>query len=251
MKKIYILAVAAAAICGILLYSFFSGYEKKEENIKVENSAATEQIVVAAQNISAYTEIKPEMVKLISIAKGSAHINAARKAEDVVGKITEREIVTDEQILTSMINEKGDKGTSLSYQIPEGMRAMSINVNVMQDVAGYLEEGDLIDIIAHISASSETSEKIKTNGNATKVVNGDITFTALSAVKILKLGDVVNRGSGKINTNITLLLTPKQCITLHNVWSQTGSEGFAVALRQKTDDSKVSMKAYSNKELME
>ena len=212
MKKIYIIAVIAAAICGILLYSFFSGYEKKSSEVAVENEQKTEQVVVAAKNIPAYTEIKREMLKVVSVAEGSSHKNAAHNIEDVVGKITEREIATEEQILMNKIYGIGDSGTSLSYQIPKGMRAMTISVGLEQDVAGYMEEGDLIDIITNAS-----SGKGKT--------------VALSAVEILRLGEVTARGSEKVNTNITLLLTPKQCLTL----AELGE--FDIALREKTDTS--------------
>ena len=90
---------------------------------------------------------------------------------------------------------------------------MTINVDVQQDLAGYLAEGDLIDII---TGSSQEQKKI----------------VALSAVKILKLGDVVEGGKGKVNANITLLLEPKQCLIL------SGISDFSVALREKTDHSK-------------
>ena len=55
MKKIYIIAIISAAICGILLYSFFSGYEKKvgETKTKAENQQKTEMVVVAGKNIKA------------------------------------------------------------------------------------------------------------------------------------------------------------------------------------------------------
>ena len=99
MKKIYIIAIISAAICGILLYSFFSGYEKKvgETKTKAENQQKTEMVVVAGKNIKAYTEIKRDMLQLVSVPEGSAHGNAARTIEDVEGRITEREIESGEQ----------------------------------------------------------------------------------------------------------------------------------------------------------
>lgn len=212
MKKIYIIAVVSAAICGILLYSFFSRYEKKADESTENNQQQTEQVVVAAKNIKAYTEIKSEMVKVVSIAEGSSHTNAAHSIEEVVGKITEREIVSGEQILKNKVYETGDSGDSLSYEIPKGMRAMTVNVSLENDVAGYMEEGDLIDIITNSSSGKN------------KVV-------VLSAIKILRLGEVTARGSGKVNSNITLLLKPKQCITLASIGD------FDVALREKTDKS--------------
>lgn len=211
MKKIYIIAVISAAICGILLYSFFSGYEKKTTVTTEENEQKTEQIVVATEDIAAYSELTEKMLKVVAVTEGSAHANAAHTIDEVIGKITEREIVSGEQILTNKIYETGDSGTSLSYQIPGGMRAMTIGVTLEKNVAGYMEEGDLIDIIG-IDSSGKDKKKVM-----------------LSAVKILRLGEVTNRGSGKINNNITLLLSPSQCIKLAN------TEVTHVTLREKTD----------------
>ena len=168
MKKIYIIALISAAVCGVLLYSFFSGYEKKQEQVAETQVQETEQVVVAVKDIKGYTEIKSNMVQLISVPAGSSHSNAAHNLKDVIGKITEREIASGEQILNNKIYKKGDSGNSLSYQIPKGMRAMTIAVDLQQDVAGYLSEGDLIDIIT-TPVNSKNNKK----------------FVALSSVKIL------------------------------------------------------------------
>ena len=209
MKKIYIIALISAAVCGVLLYSFFSGYEKKQEQVAETQVQETEQVVVAVKDIKGYTEIKSNMVQLISVPAGSSHSNAAH------GKITEREIASGEQILNNKIYKKGDSGNSLSYQIPKGMRAMTIAVDLQQDVAGYLSEGDLIDIIT-TPVNSKNNKK----------------FVALSSVKILKIGEVTAAGAGNVNTNITLLLTPKQCLVM------SGLSNFNITLRQKTDNTK-------------
>lgn len=215
MKKIYIIAMISAALCGILLYSFFSGYEKKAEGNIEESEQKMEQVIVAARDIPAYTELSAEMLQTINVPEGSAHSNVARNMEEVTGKITEREIASGEQILANKIYEIGDSGIGLSYQIPKGMRAMTTMVTLEQDMAGYLEEGDLIDIIA--DPSDQKKHKV-----------------VLSAVEILKLGEITVKDSEQVHTNITLLLSPKQCITLANLKSHAS---FYVALREKTDTS--------------
>ena len=215
MKKIYIIALISAAICGVLLYSFFSGYEKREEQVAETQVQETEQVVVAVKDIKGYTEIKSDMVQLKSVPAGSSHSNAAHNLNDVIGKITEREIASGEQILNNKIYKKGDSGNSLSYQIPKGMRAMTIAVDLQPDVAGYLSEGDLIDIIT-TPVNSKKNKK----------------FVALSSVKILKIGEVTAAGAVNVNTNITLLLTPKQCLIM------SGISNFNITLREKTDTTK-------------
>ena len=81
---------------------------------------------------------------------------------------------------------------------------------LQQDVAGYLSEGDLIDII-----TTPTNSK-----NNKKIV-------ALSAIKILKIGEVTAAGAGNVNTNITLLLKPKQCLVM------SGLSSFNITLERR------------------
>ena len=194
MKKIYVIALISAAVCGVLLYSFFSGYEKREEQVAETQVQETEQVVVAVKDIKGYTEIKSNMVQLISVPAGSSHSNAAHNLKDVIGKITEREIASGEQILNNKIYKKGDSGNSLSYQIPKGMRAMTIAVDLQQDVAGYLSEGDLIDIIT-TPVNSKNNKK----------------FVALSSVKILKIGDSSRSRKCKHKHNITFNTKTMSC----------------------------------------
>ena len=87
---------------------------------------------------------------------------------------------------------------------------MTIVVDLPQDIAGYMKEGDLIDLIS---------------GGKTKK------YVICSGVEVLRLGEVTNRGSGKVNTNITLKLTKKQCMTV----SSLAESGFSVALWSKSD----------------
>ena len=56
-------------------------------------------------------------------------------------------------------------------------------------------------------------------------------INTLEGVEVLRLGEVTNRGSGKVNTNITLKLTKKQCMTV----SSFAESGFIVALWSKSD----------------
>ena len=57
-------------------------------------------------------------------------------------------------------------------------------------------------------------------------------IVALSAIKILKIGEVTAAGAGNVNTNITLLLKPKQCLVM------SGLSSFNITLREKTDNTK-------------
>lgn len=230
MKKIYIIALIAAMVSGLLLYGFLSGYEKKSEVKKEETNQKMEQVVVAVNDIPAYVEIKTDMVQLMNVPMGTCHKSAAHKLEDVVGKITDGKIVAEEMILTSKLLSHNDAGGSLSLQIPKGKRAMTIAVDVITGVAGYIEQNDLIDIMVEIKASPNDSIKVS---GATKSIGGVVTKTIAESVKVLRVGEVSAQGlENNVYANLTLLLTAKQCQKIFTA-EKTGS--LKVILREKTD----------------
>lgn len=246
MKKIYIIALVSAMISGLLIYGFLSGYEKKDKTQKAAAKGDMENIVVAVVDIPAYTEITGEMVTLKAVPIGVAHTSAARKVEDVVGKVTGSDIIIDEHVLKSKLLDDEGSGTSLSLQIPEGMRAMTIATDVTSGVAGYIEEGDLIDIMANINASP--NDEVNVSGE-NKTIKSSVTTTVVEAVQVLKLGNVTSAGNEDfLYESITLLLTPEQCQEIF-VAEKLGS--LKIVLREKTDDKKVEGKAIKATDIVE
>jgi pilus assembly protein CpaB len=241
MKKIYIIAAISAILCGVLLYLFLSGYEKKDTS--VDTVQETEIVVVAATNIDADTEITSEMVKETSVPKGSAHSSAAHSLDEVIGKYTDSRLVANEQILTEKLISATNSGAGLSYQIKDGMRAMTISTDAIAGVGGYLEVGDLIDIISIIN-DSET-EEIKV-GKKKKKLQGVVTTILIKGAPILKLGSSSSTGEG-VYDSVTLLLTPKQCTKLAAA-EQLGT--LKITLRKKKDDSEINIGPFSSSDLI-
>ena len=232
MKKLYVvMAVVAAIMTGILSFVFFTGYANNGGNGKVA-LGQTEKVVVAVVDIDAYTEITPEMVALKDVAASAVHPNATKKLEEVVGQITERDIVVYEQVLTNKIAKTGDEGKSFSFQIPDGKRAFTIATDVNTGVGGYIEPGDLIDVLVTMSVSPKA--EIDVNGEE-KSIASNITYPVVEAVEVAKLGDVSFASAGTaVYSSITLFLDPEECAKLYTAES-IGS--LKVVLRQKADES--------------
>ncbi len=232
MKKLYVvMAVVAAIMTGVLSFVFFTGYANNGGNGKVA-LGQTEKVVVAVVDIDAYTEITPEMVALKDVAASAVHPNATKKLEDVVGQITERDIVVDEQVLTSKIAKTGDEGKSLSFQIPDGKRAFTISTDVNTGVGGFIEPGDLVDVLVTVKAKPE--DEIEVDGEE-KLIQSNVTHAVVESAEVAKLGDVTFTGTGMaVYANLTLYLDPDECLDLYTAES-IGT--IKVVLRQKADES--------------
>lgn len=240
-KKIYIIALIAAIISGGLLFTFFSAYSKNGGNGKVA-LGQTEQVVVAIKDIKANTMITADMVSLKDVAASAVHPNSTKNLQDIVGQITDRDIVVDEQILTNKIAKvgaEGAKGKSLSYQVPDGMRAITIATDAVIGVGGYIEVGDLVDVLAYIKA--EPKDEIDANGEKKKV-DGSVTTPVVQAVEVAKLGDITTQDAASASTavyaNITLFLEPEDCSKLFEAQEASGGK-LKVVLRQKADKEEI------------
>lgn len=105
------------------------------------------QVVVAVNSIPERTQITPEMVKVQAVPASYIHRDAIRSLNTAVGRITQAQIVAGEQVLSTRLVQKG-KEPSLSFAIPPGMRAISVAVNEVIGVAGFIKPQDRVDVLA-------------------------------------------------------------------------------------------------------
>lgn len=148
MKKIVIFALIAALCAGALLY-FYLGNLEAQKQVQVQYDT----VVAAAADIPAYTTITGDMLTLQQIPQGYAHPLAARTMEEVIGLVTVSDIVAGEQIFPSKLKQFGETDSGLAYVVPEGMRAVTVSVDEVSGVAGFLKRGDYVDVISYTSTS--------------------------------------------------------------------------------------------------
>jgi pilus assembly protein CpaB len=220
-KKALIAAVLLSLITVILLNQYINSLKNKPET-PIERTL----VVTALNTIPAYVEIKEDMISTISIPAEAVHPDAVLDKEDIIGKITIAEIVKGEQLLKNRIlNEKG--GTSLSFQIPDNMRAMTIPDSEISGVGGYIVPKDRIDLLVSYSNSE--------NDSSNKVI------TLLQDIEVLKVGPINSpTGENGIPTSLTILVTPEQAQLVANA-AFYGS--FHFTLRNPLDHKKVKFSA--------
>ena len=231
MKKVTILAAVAAILCGLLLYTYLN---QVEDRVNRATAAAKEDpdlkpVVVAIQDIPAYTAITDEEVAIYYYPSAYVNENAATELDQVIGFQYDGTTYAGEILFKNGLTTEEDSGSSLSYRIPEGMRAMTISVSTSQGVGGYLTVGDTVDVIQYLAA--DETETIQTDGGATRTINGGVVNTVLEGVQILALGDPWYTGEDGTYSTVTLLLEPEQCAIL------TAGDGmgasFCLSLRQR------------------
>lgn len=155
---IILVAVILGLIAAYMIYRLESNREKQAKEHWVP-------IVVAREDIPARTKITSDMVTLIPYPKELLTVGAIQDRKDVEGHVTMVRLKAKEQIRSTDLLGEG-QNAGISYEIPEGMRAMAIAASEVGSVGNAVKPLDRVDILATYSdpvAHQETTQMILQN----------------------------------------------------------------------------------------
>ncbi len=223
--RLWIIAVALGLFTVVALNLYLRGLEQTAvvDQEKIE-------VVIAGKTIPAHTRITADMLEVVMLPAESVHPAAFRKVADAGGGITQSEIIQGEQLLAGRVITDKSRGT-LSYRIPDNMRAIAIPMNEVTGVAGYIAAGDKIDVLV-------TYRDVEFH-------EGTITYTKFQNVTVLAVGDnpeEMDTAEPQLMSTITLSVTPAQAEVLAFAFL-TGS--FHLTLRASTDYHLVELDSYN------
>jgi pilus assembly protein CpaB len=220
MNRMRIFAVLAMAITagGGLAYGTYNYLQ----NVPVKTvSVPTRPVVVAAANLQLGAALKPDDVRVAQWPVDSSPEGAFAAPSEVVGRGLIAPVVKNEPILPAKLASR-EAGTGLPPVIPPGMRAVSVRVNEVIGVAGYVLPGTHVDVVATASPTQQPTD------TTSKVV--------LTNVEVLAAGTNIEQDRDKAKpmqvTVVTLLVTPEQAERL----ALASTEGkIQLALRNPLD----------------
>jgi pilus assembly protein CpaB len=217
-----IFAVLAIAVLagGGLAYGTYNMINAKPVALA---TAKFQPVVVANADISLGAELKAEDLKVAQFPDGQAPEGAFVRPEEILGRGVIVPIVKNEPILPAKLASK-EAGAGLPPVIPEGMRAVSVRVNEVIGVAGYVLPGTRVDVVATASPTNSPSD------TTSKVV--------LANVQVLTAGTRIEQdqkdGKPVQVTVVTMSVTPEQAERL----ALASTEGkIQLALRNPLDQS--------------
>jgi pilus assembly protein CpaB len=215
-----IFAVLALAILagGGLAYGTYNFMQNQPVK---QVTTPTQPVVVAAADLQLGAEIKKEDLQVVQFPAGKTPEGTFAKVDEVVGRGLIVPIVKNEPILKAKLASK-EAGSGLPPVIPEGMRAVSVRVNEVVGVAGYVLPGNRVDVVATASPTEQRAD------TTSKVV--------LSNVQVLTAGTRMEQGQDQSKpvqvTVVTLLVYPEQAERL----ALASTEGkIQLALRNPLD----------------
>ena len=156
-------------------------------------------IVVATKDLPVGKRVDKTDVKLATVDRVNLPKSAFLQTTDIVDRAVSVAVTTNEPILTTKLAPKGS-GEGLTALIEPGTRAISVQVNEISGVSGFIQPGTRVDVLFTRQFS---------NGDAA-------TTTLLQNVKVLAYGKQLE-ASAKLDpkdtskpTVATLLVTQEQ-----------------------------------------
>ncbi|MBA2556530.1 MAG: Flp pilus assembly protein CpaB [Chloroflexi bacterium] len=155
------------------------------------------QVALATRDLAVGTVLTPQDVKLVEWPGNAVPAGYISSADAAVGRGVIATVRTNEALLDSKLAMK-EAGGGLPIAVGEGMRALSVRVDDVVSVAGFVVPGTRVDVLLTIQPPGS-------NETQTRVI--------LQNVATLAAGQQIQRdkdGKPQTVTVITLLVTPEQ-----------------------------------------
>jgi pilus assembly protein CpaB len=212
---ILLIAVTAGSVFACATYK----YVQKQP----DRAAAmpTKPVAVAAADLDVGSTIRREDVKLVEWPANALPANVISEPNELVGRGLVLPMIQNEPFLPLKLASK-DLGGGLPPVITPGMRAVSVKVNEVIGVAGYVLPGTRVDVVATVSPTMQPQD------TTSKVI--------LTNVQVLAAGTKIERDTDRNKpiavTVVTLLVDPNQAEQL----TLAATEGkIQLALRNPLD----------------
>jgi pilus assembly protein CpaB len=190
----------------------------------------TEHIVVAAQPLQVGTRVDASNLRLIPWPSGEPVAGMFTRIADCANRAVITPLAENEPILENKLAAT-QSGAGLPATIPEGMRALSVAVNDVVGVAGFVIPGTMVDVLV--------TGKVADNGHGSEQ---NITRTILENVKVLAAGQKIEQdreGKPQNVPVVTLLVTPDDAARL----TMASTEGKIQLSLRNTVDTRLLMPA--------
>lgn len=196
-KKLIIAVLAAVGfglIAAVSVSRYLSSFQAYTKNLS--------NVVVAKVEIPLGSRIAPEHLAVAQFPRNVTPEGAFQKIdEDLIGRVAVVRIAAREALTESRLAPVGSAG-GLSSVIPDGFRAMTVKVDDVVGVSGFIMPGTLVDIVVVIDPPASNTQREK------------ISKIVLQNIKVLASGQNIDRPKNEKETErvkaVTLQVTPEQ-----------------------------------------
>ncbi len=216
-NRLLLIGILALGVGALVSYMVYTTLRRTVATVKQANT----QVVVAALDLQVGAKLEDKDLQEIRLPGANLPQGYFQNKADVLGRGVVVPIAKGEFILPSKLAAE-NAGAGLPSLIPPGMRAVSVRVNEVVAVAGFVIPGTRVDVLL--------------TGNP-RGTDEPLTTTVLENVEVLAAGQKLQRsaqGEPQSVPVITLLVSPEDAQKL----TMASSEGYIqLAMRHPVDTS--------------
>lgn len=192
----------------------------------------TSHVLSAAVNLPVGTKIEGRHVMTVDMLKGQAPPNGFHELQEIEGKVTTTNVQAGQLLMASMFGTEGL--SALASSVAKDKRAVTVRVDDVVGVAGFLLPGNSVDVVA---TSADPHTNVITSA------------TILSKVKVLAVDQTAaaNNSEPVVVRAVTLEVTPAEAETL---LKGKAAGTIQLALRNPDDDGDARHKADPEKPVL-
>src|SRR6266481_5491372 len=234
-NKRFFFVLAGALLFGLLAAVSVSRYLSSAQAY----TKNLNRVAVAKVAIPLGSKILPEQVTMVQFPKESTPDGTFESPEKLAGRVAVVNIAPREPITESRLAPEGTAG-GLSAVIPEGYRAMTVKVDDVVGISGFIMPGTLVDVVVVIDPAEHAG------------MQDPISKIVLQNIKVLANGQNIDKPDNQREANsvkaITLQVTPEQAEKL----ALASSEGkLQLVMRNSIDQGDEQTKGVNKRELLD
>lgn len=232
-SRAVVLTLVAALVFGLLAaYAVRQFLQQKEAELR-QARGEQQPVVVAAIDVPPGETLVQEQIRTVMWPKTSLPPGAIDNPSLALGRLTVKDLVVGEPVLESKLAPKDVTTGVMTFLIPPGQRAVTVGVDQVSGVSGFILPNSHVDVIATTQAPGGVK----------------MSRTVLQNLRVLAIGQILDQKDGKpvpVPT-VTLAVTPGEAEML----TLASNEGhLQLVLRKFGDQEEVSTKGITISRLL-
>src|SRR5579885_3363564 len=149
--RVFMVLALAVSLGGVFAYATYNYVQNVP---KPGPGVPTKLVVVAATDLDVGADLTRNDVRVIEWPANAAPAGAFSDPKDVIGRGLIMPVIQNEPILPVKLAST-EAGAGLPPAIPPGLRAVSVRVNEVIGVAGYVLPGTHVDVLTTLSPTDQ------------------------------------------------------------------------------------------------
>jgi pilus assembly protein CpaB len=152
--RVFLVFVLALTAGGVLAFGTYNYVQKAPASAV---TMATTKVVVAAADLDIGAELEEKDVRIVEWPASSVPQNVFNDPKDVIGRGLILPVIENEPFLPLKLASK-EAGSGLPPAIPPGLRAVSVRVDEVIGVSGYVTPGTRVDVVVTLSPTQQSQD---------------------------------------------------------------------------------------------